>query len=135
VRVFLEDEGLPRLRISPRYVRFAREPDVDGQTASYLRERMRAALWFLRSVEQRQSTIIRVADAIIKRQRDFLSMAGGSQASRAAGHRRRHRDARVDRKSCGLKQVHCDARGVYALKFFFHSSISHAVEATSPRSW
>jgi len=128
-RVFLEDEGLPRLRISPRYVRLLESRAVDGQTASYLRERMRAALWFLRSVEQRQSTIVRVADAIIKRQRDFLEH--GLAGLRPLVLRDIADDIGMHESTVSRvvsNKFIATPRGVYPLKFFFHSSISHAVE-------
>ncbi len=128
-RVFLNDEGLPRLRISPRYLRLLHERAVDGQTASYLRERMRAALWFLRSVEQRQSTILKVAEAIVRRQREFLEV--GVAGLRPLVLRDIADDIGMHESTVSrvvANKYMATPRGVFPLKFFFHSAISHAVE-------
>ena len=70
-RVTLADDGLPRLRVSQQYLRMLRNKEADQATSGFLRERMRAALWFLRSVEQRHGTILKVAEAIVRRQGEF----------------------------------------------------------------
>ena len=103
----LNDDGLPRLRLSPRYLRLLQSRTLDGETNGYLRERMRSALWFLRSVEQRQSTIC-------ARRRGHRAPPGGLSreghrapaAARAPRHRRRHRHARVDGEPGRRQQVH-----------------------------
>jgi RNA polymerase sigma-54 factor len=109
-RVTLADDGLPRLRVSQHYLRMLRSRQADQATSGFLRERMRAALWFLRSVEQRHGTILKVAEAIVKRQSDLSRRRPAAPApARAARRRRRHRHARVDRQPGGGQQVHVDA--------------------------
>ncbi len=128
-RVILNDDGLPRLRLSPRYVKLLQERSVDGQTASYLRERMRAALWFLRSVEQRQSTILKVAEALVRRQRQFFEV--GVTGLRPLVLRDIADDVGIHESTVSrvvANKFIATPRGVYPLKFFFHSSISHALE-------
>jgi RNA polymerase sigma-54 factor len=128
-RVILNDDGLPRLRLSPRYVKLLQERSVDGQTASYLRERMRAALWFLRSVEQRQSTILKVAEALVRRQQQFFEV--GVAGLRPLVLRDIADDVGIHESTVSrvvANKFIATPRGVYPLKFFFHSSISHALE-------
>ncbi len=128
-RISLNDEGLPRLRLSSRYVRMLQSKAIDGATSGYLRERMRAALWFLRSVEQRQNTIVRVADAIVKRQREFLEH--GLSHLRPLVLRDIADDIGMHESTISrvvANKYIATPRGVFPLKFFFHSSISHAVE-------
>ena len=128
-RISLNDEGLPRLRLSARYVRLLQSRGLDGETSGYLRERMRAALWFLRSVEQRQNTILRVADAIVRRQRDFLDH--GLTHLRPLVLRDIADDIGMHESTVSrvvANKYISTARGVYPLKFFFHSAISHAVD-------
>ncbi|MGE5234974.1 MAG: RNA polymerase factor sigma-54 [Acidobacteriota bacterium] len=128
-RVTLNDEGFPRLRVSPQYQRLLQSRMTDSETSGYLRERMRAALWFLRSVEQRQNTVLRVAEAIVTRQSEFLD--------RGLAHLRPLvlRDIADDigmHESTVSRVVSnkymSTPRGVFPLKFFFHSAISHAVQ-------
>jgi RNA polymerase sigma-54 factor len=128
-RISLNDEGLPRLRLSSGYVRMLQSRGLDGETSGYLRERMRAALWFLRSVEQRQNTIVRVADAIVRRQREFLDH--GLTHLRPLVLRDIADDIGMHESTISrvvANKFIATPRGVFPLKFFFHSAISHAVE-------
>jgi len=128
-RISLNDEGLPRLRLSQRYVRLLQSRSLDGETSGYLRERMRAALWFLRSVEQRQNTIVRVSDAIVRRQREFLEH--GITHLRPLVLRDIADDIGMHESTVSrvvANKYIATPRGVYPLKFFFHSAISHAVD-------
>jgi len=128
-RVGLVDDGLPRLHLSSRYARMLQSRGLDSESRSYLRERMRSALWFLRSVEQRQSTILRVAQAIVRRQSEFLE--------RGVAHLKplvlRDIADDIGMHESTVSRVVANKyiatpRGVLPLKFFFHSSISSAVE-------
>ncbi len=128
-RVALADDGFPRLRLSPRYVRMLRARSVDSEVAGYLRERMRAALWFLRSVDQRQNTILRVARAIVQRQAGFLDH--GLTHLRPLVLRDIADDIGMHESTISrvVTNKHmATPRGVFPFKFFFHSAISHAVE-------
>ena len=127
--VTLNDDGLPRLRISARYLRMLQNRGLEGDARGYLRERMRSALWFLRSVEQRQSTIARVAVAIVRRQEEFFEK--GMPYLRPLVLRDIADD--IDMHESTVSRVVANKymatpRGVFPLKFFFHSAISHAVE-------
>lgn len=70
--VLVNDWGVPRLTLSRFYQRILRMAGVDESTRGYLREKMRRAVWFLRSLEQRRHTLHRVAEAIFRFQRGFL---------------------------------------------------------------
>jgi RNA polymerase sigma-54 factor len=72
-KILLNDDGLPKLRISPTYKRMldGKEPGSE-ETRNYVKEKLRSALWLLKSVDQRQRTIYKVADSIVKHQRGFL---------------------------------------------------------------
>lgn len=70
----VNDEGLPKLRISRTYLHMFRDPDLkkDKETSSYVEKKLHSAFWLLRSVEQRRRTLQRVAQAIIDSQKEFL---------------------------------------------------------------
>jgi RNA polymerase sigma-54 factor len=128
-KVTLADDGLPRLRISPRYLRMLQSRSLEGEAKGYLRERMRSALWFLRSVEQRQNTILKVANAIVRRQEDFLER--GIPALRPLVLRDIADDIGMHESTISrvvANKFMATPRGVFPLKFFFHSAISHAIE-------
>jgi RNA polymerase sigma-54 factor len=128
-RIALNDDGLPRLRISGRYLRMLQNRGLEGDARGYLRERMRSALWFLRSVEQRQSTIARVATAIVRRQEEFLEK--GLPHLRPLVLRDIADDIGMHESTVSrvvANKYLATPRGVFPLKFFFHSAISHAVD-------
>jgi RNA polymerase sigma-54 factor len=70
--ITLNDDGLPRLRINSRYARMLDGQISDPQVNNYLREKMRNALWLMKSIDQRQRTIYKVARSIVSFQRSFL---------------------------------------------------------------
>ncbi len=72
-QVVLNDDGLPRLRMSPFYKQMLRDRrDMPSETRTYLEERYRSALWLIKSIDQRNRTILRVAESIVKHQEAFL---------------------------------------------------------------
>src|SRR6266849_7453020 len=72
--VVLNEDGLPQMRISPVYRRLLDKTAADNtdETRAYVKDKFRSALWLIKSVEQRQKTIFKVAKSIINFQKDFL---------------------------------------------------------------
>ncbi len=71
--VRLNEEGIPRLRISRYYQSILKDDSPECQEArSYIQERMQAAMWLIKSIQQRQQTLYKVACSIVKFQREFL---------------------------------------------------------------
>jgi RNA polymerase sigma-54 factor len=125
-KVVLNDDGLPRLRISPTYRRMLDEKNADAAAArSYVKDKLRSALWLLKSVDQRQRTIYRVAESIIRHQRGFLD--GGVAHLRPLVLRDVANDIGMHESTVSRvvanKYMHTP-RGVYAMRFFFHSGIT-----------
>jgi RNA polymerase sigma-54 factor len=69
---FLNEDDLPQLRLSPRYRQLLARDAADRDVRNYVKERFNAALQLLKNIEQRKHTIVRVCQAIIRRQGDFL---------------------------------------------------------------
>ncbi|SEO68841.1 RNA polymerase factor sigma-54 [Propionispora vibrioides] len=74
--VILLNDDLPHLTISPYYRRAVR--DADDTTKKFVENRVNAAVWLIKSIEQRRSTLLHVMEAIIHFQRDFFDQ--GPQA-------------------------------------------------------
>ena len=70
--ISLNEDGLPKLRLSREYRQLLTNKTAEGETKKYLSEKLRGAQFLIRSLHQRQRTIYRVAEAIFKAQRDFL---------------------------------------------------------------
>ena len=71
--VVLNEDGLPRLRISSYYRGLlGKGRSSSKETREYVEGKMRSALWLIRSIEQRQRTLFKVSESIVKFQREFL---------------------------------------------------------------
>lgn len=70
--VRLEDEYTPRLAISPLYQKMLRNKSSDPQAREFLSKRIQSARWLIESIEQRRTTLLKVAKAIIQHQKEFL---------------------------------------------------------------
>jgi RNA polymerase sigma-54 factor len=123
----LNDDGLPRLRISRAYRDMLSKLQADGgagETTQYIKDKVRSALWLIKSIDQRQRTIYKVAESIVKQQRDYLDH--GIEYLRpmvlrdVAGDIGMH-ESTVSRVVSN-KYIHTP-RGLSPMKFFFHSGI------------
>jgi len=70
-RVELNPDNAPRLRINSQYARLVRRADSSTDNL-YLRNHLQEARWFLKSLKNRNQTLLRVASCIVERQREFL---------------------------------------------------------------
>lgn len=68
----LQDRGVPALRISPLYRKMARDRGVDAETRKFVARNVRSASWLIDSINQRRTTLLRVVERVIRRQREFL---------------------------------------------------------------
>jgi RNA polymerase sigma-54 factor len=71
-QVFMNEDDLPQLRLSPIYRRLLARDAADREVRNYVKERFSAALQLMKSIEQRKHTILRVCQSIIRRQGGFL---------------------------------------------------------------
>jgi len=123
----LNEDGLPQMRISPVYRRLLDKGAAENtdETRAYVKDKFRSALWLIKSVEQRQKTIQKVANSIINFQRDFLDH--GIEHLRPLVLRDVANDIGMHESTVSRvvnnKYMHTP-QGVFELKFFFHSGIS-----------
>jgi RNA polymerase sigma-54 factor len=122
--VTLNEEGLPRLRVSSYYRQVL--GGAGGTDAKkYIQDKMRAAAWLIKSIQQRQRTLFMVTTSIVKFQRDFLD--------RGIAHLKPLvlKDVALDigmhestvSRATANKYVHT-AQGIFELKYFFTSSLN-----------
>ncbi len=69
----VDNDQLPHIRISKHYRKLLEDKGVSGETKSYIRERIRAGAFLIRSIYQRQETIRKIAQEIVDAQTDFLT--------------------------------------------------------------
>ncbi len=124
--VVLNEDGLPRLKLSP-YYRKMMEKGSEGSadTKNYIRDKFRSALWLIKSLEQRQRTIYKVAESVIKHQRAFLDH--GIHHMKPLVLRDVAEDIQMHESTVSRvvsnKYMHTP-RGVFEMRYFFHSGIS-----------
>jgi len=122
----LNDDSLPHMRISPVYRRLLdKNADNSAETRAYVKDKFRSALWLIKSVEQRQKTIQKVATSLINFQRDFLDH--GIEHLRPLVLRDVANDIGMHESTVSRvvtnKYMHTP-QGVFEMKYFFHSGIS-----------
>ncbi|HXN64759.1 MAG TPA: RNA polymerase factor sigma-54 [Candidatus Acidoferrales bacterium] len=71
-QVFVNEDDLPQLRLSPTYRRLLSRDAADRDVRNYVKERFTAAYQLLKNIEQRKHTILRVCQSIIRRQGEYL---------------------------------------------------------------
>ena len=125
-QVVLNEEGLPRLRISPVYRRMVERGSAEGSEAKdYVRNKLRSAFRLIKSIEERQRTIYKVAVSIVKHQREFLDY--GIDRLRPLVLKDVADDIGMHESTVSRvvnnKYMHTH-RGLYEMRFFFHSGIA-----------
>jgi len=124
--VMLNDDGLPKLKISPYYRQLLKgKGELTPEARGYIQEKLKSALWLIKSVHQRQRTIYRVVECIVRFQRGFLDRG------------LKHLKPLVLRDVAGELGVHESTvsrvtsnkyvqtpRGIFELKYFFSNSVS-----------
>jgi len=124
--IYLNDEGIPRLRINSLYrdILNGSRLSPEGER-KYIQEKLRSALWLIRSIHQRQRTIYKVTKSIVKFQREFLEK--GIQFLKPLVLRDVAEDIQMHESTISRvthnKYVHTP-QGIYELKFFFNAGIT-----------
>lgn len=124
--VSLNEDGLPRLKISNFYRnRLKQEGVQDKAEKDYIQDKLKSAVWLIKSIHQRQRTIYKVAESIVKHQRDFFEK--GSEYLKPMILRDIANDIGMHESTVSrvttAKYMHT-VQGIYELKYFFNSGIS-----------
>jgi RNA polymerase sigma-54 factor len=127
-RVVLNEDGLPKLRISRLYRQMLRSQEkLPKEAADFLQGKLKSALWLIKSYGQRQRTIQRVAESIVQHQRPFLE--GGLAELRPMVLRDVAEDIEMHESTVSRVvngKFMNTPQGIYEMKFFFHSALGHA---------
>jgi RNA polymerase sigma-54 factor len=126
--VSLNEDGLPKLKISNYYKNMLKggaNPTGDTKATEYIQEKLKSAVWLIKSIHQRQRTIFKVTDSIVKHQKDFFERGAGflkPMVLRDIANDIGMHESTVSRVTTA-KYVHTP-QGIYELKYFFNSGIS-----------
>jgi RNA polymerase sigma-54 factor len=126
-KIVLNDDGLPKLRISNFYkeIMSGINTDTDAEVSKkYIREKMQSATWLIKSIQQRHRTIYKVTESILKLQRDFFDQ--GIDYLKPLVLRDIADDVEMHESTISRvvtnKYMHTP-RGIFELKYFFSSRI------------
>jgi len=124
--VVLNDEGLPNLRINAFYrSALSGASGIDQKAGDYIQEKMRGAVWLIKSIHQRQRTIYKVTKSIVKFQKEFFE--NGIEHLKPLVLRDVAEDIEMHESTISRvttsKYVQTP-QGLFELKYFFNSSIS-----------
>lgn len=126
--VSLNEDGLPKLKISNFYKNMLKggaNPTGDQKASEYIQEKLKSAVWLIKSIHQRQRTIYKVTESIVKHQRDFFEKGASAlkpMVLRDIANDIGMHESTVSRVTTA-KYVHTP-QGIYELKYFFNSGIS-----------
>lgn len=128
-RIVINEDGLPKLRISNFYKEILGGSAGSGKSEckDYIKERLQSATWLIKSIQQRQKTIYKVTESIVKFQRDFFDKGINHlkpMILRDVADDVQMHESTISRVTTN-KYMH-SPRGIFELKYFFNSSISMA---------
>jgi RNA polymerase sigma-54 factor len=124
--IMINDEGMPKLQVSSFYKNaIKRGEKISGNAKSYMQEKMRSAAWLIKSIYQRQKTIYRVVESILKFQQDFFEKGIAylkPMVLRDVAQDIDMHESTISRVTTN-KYAHTP-QGIFELKYFFNSSIN-----------
>jgi RNA polymerase sigma-54 factor len=128
-KIVLNDDGLPRLRISNFYREImagigSRDRAEEENGKKYIRDKIQSATWLIKSIQQRHKTIYKVAESIVKHQKEFFDK--GIDYLKPLVLRNIADDVEMHESTISRvvtnKYMHSH-RGIFEMKYFFGSSI------------
>lgn len=118
------DTSLPKLMVSSYYNKLSAQAGKDEELNKYLNDRFNAAVWLIKSIEQRKNTIFNVASAVVKYQQEFFDH--GEKALKTLTLKQIAEEVGVHEstvsRSINGKYMQ-SPRGVFELKYFFSSGV------------
>jgi RNA polymerase sigma-54 factor len=124
--VTTNDEHIPHLRISNVYKDLMSQGENDAEVKNYIREKIRAGKFLIKSLHQRQQTILNIGKEIVKRQRDFMEKGVAflkpmtmSQVADVVGVHETTVSRAVSAKYIETPQ------GIFEMKFFFTAGLQN----------
>lgn len=125
--VSVNNESIPHLRISNTYKDLMAQPESSGEVREYIREKIRAGKFLIKSLHQRQQTLLNIAKEIVNRQREFMDKGVAhlrpmtmAQVAEVVGVHETTVSRAVSAKYIETPQ------GVFEMKYFFTSGLPTA---------
>lgn len=135
--ILLNEDGMPKLKVSSYYKEaLSQDAIVPAEAKDYIQGKLRSAAWLIKSIHQRQRTLYKVAQSIIKLQQEFFEQGVGHlrpMVLRDVADDVGMHESTISRVTSN-KYLHTP-HGIFELKYFFNSSISSVLgEAVASES-
>lgn len=124
-QVITNEYSAPRLMVSPYYSNLARSALDDMELNKYLNEKYNAAIWLIKSIEQRKQTIFNVVDAVVRHQKEFLDH--GTKCLKTLTLKQVADDLGIHESTVSRAingKYMQTPRGVFEIKYFFSSGVT-----------
>lgn len=124
--VYLNDEDIPELKMNRYYIELCTGKAVDKETKGYIKNKMKQAEWFIKSIQQRQKTLYLVSKSIVKFQEEFFER--GVKYLKPLVLRDVARDIEVHESTVSritTNKYMGTQFGIFELKFFFPTGIDN----------
>ena len=124
--IVLNDDGMPKLKVNAFYKQAitGKQDDVSANAKEYIQDKLRSAAWLIRSIHQRQKTIYRVMESILKFQHDFFDKGIAHlkpMVLRDVAEDIEMHESTISRVT--TNKYAYTPQGIFELKYFFNSSI------------
>ncbi len=124
--VDLNEDGIPGLRVNKQYAEMLKNRDkIEKETENYIKDKLKSALWLIKSIHNRQKTILKVAKSIVEKQRDFFDF--GVEYMKPLTLRDIAEELGIHESTVArvVKNKYMQTpRGVFELKYFFSSKLA-----------
>ena len=124
--IVLNDDGMPKLRVNAFYKQAitGKDEEISANAKEYIQDKLRSAAWLIRSIHQRQKTIYRVMESILKFQREFFDKGIAHlkpMVLRDVAEDINMHESTISRVT--TNKYAYTPQGIFELKYFFNSSI------------
>ena len=135
--ILLNEDGMPKLRVSSYYKdALSHDAVLPADAKDYIQSKLRSAAWLIKSIHQRQRTLYKVTQSIIKLQQEFFEQGAGHlrpMVLRDVAEDVGMHESTISRVTSN-KYMHTP-HGIFELKYFFNSSINSVLgEAVASES-
>ena len=123
--VSINDDSMPRLRLNTRYMRMLDDPALPLETRDFIKQKIVSAKWLLRNIMQRNSTLERIAQSLVKWQSDFFLNPDGKLVPLTMHVLADELEVHESTIARAVSWKYIDTpRGIMALRSFFTSGLS-----------
>ena len=125
IRLTFHEGFLPKTRLNPTYLSMLKNPETSKETKVFIKEKIRAAQWLMQAIQQRQNTLQRITEALVKYQMPFFLDAAAQLkplTMHVLAQELEIHESTVAR-AIANKYLSCSS-GIYSLRFFFSTSLS-----------